>query len=164
MFRFDERRDLREVESPQAAPNVRSYTYDDDHNRLTATDELEHTWTFTYGAVGNVLTATSPLASPAQVWTVTWAQPEPTERPNFWRVTEVEDPAGDNRSLLQNPREARKHGAIPEGNAAEGGCGPFLQRTAKSISPQSRFPACSPARLLTAAGPPIIPPECPRAE
>ena len=40
--------------------------------------------------MGNVETVTSPI--PNQTWTVTWEQPYPTERPNFYRVTEVTDP------------------------------------------------------------------------
>ncbi len=43
---------------------------------------------------------------------------------------------------MQNPREARKHRTIPEGNAAEGGCGPFLQRTANG--PRRRAGAAAP--------------------
>jgi RHS repeat-associated protein len=39
-----------------------------------------------------VQTVTSPI--PNQTWTITWEQPFPAERPNFYRVTKITDPLG----------------------------------------------------------------------
>ena len=62
---------------------TRRWTYDSDNNRLTFKDELNHTWTATYGAVAKLETLTSPLPGTAQTWTMTWVQPDETNRPNF---------------------------------------------------------------------------------
>jgi len=87
-FGFDGPGTLRQTKDP--LNYVRQYAYDSDRNPTTFIDELSHTWTATYGPVGNVETVTSPI--PNQTWTVTWEQPYPTERPNFYRVTQVTDP------------------------------------------------------------------------
>jgi YD repeat-containing protein len=74
-----------------------TYTHDSDHNVLTTTNEIGKTWTATYGVVGNLLTLTGPAIAASsgvqQVWTLDWEQPDPTNRPNFWRLTEITDPA-----------------------------------------------------------------------
>ncbi len=86
-FGFDDDGNFRESKDP--LNYVRQYAYDSDHNCTSFTDELSHTWTATYGPVANLQTLTSPIP---QTWTVTWEQPYPTERPNFYRVTQVTDP------------------------------------------------------------------------
>ena len=90
VVRLDCEGQMRRVTDPLG--HSQSWEYDDDHNATSSTDELGHTWVSTYGPVGNVLTVTSPLATP-QTWSLTWEQPDPTNRPNFWRVTQFTDPA-----------------------------------------------------------------------
>ncbi|TWT45002.1 tRNA nuclease WapA precursor [Phycisphaerae bacterium RAS1] len=92
-YRHDINGDWRQLTNPLNESS--SLTYDASHNRLTVTDPLNYTWTSTYGPVGNLLTVTSPLpGSPAQTTTYTWEQPDPTNKPNFYRLTQVADPLG----------------------------------------------------------------------
>ena len=58
-YRFDTDGTFRERYDPLS--KVRKYTYDSEHNRLTYENELQNTWTMTYGTVGNLETLTSPL-------------------------------------------------------------------------------------------------------
>jgi hypothetical protein len=93
-MRFDSSTDdLRQFTNPNTSSNTQYYTYDSSHNRLTAENELGKTWTNTYGSYGRLLTATTPISG--QTWTYTWQQPDPTNKPNFWRVTKITDPDSD---------------------------------------------------------------------
>ena len=62
VVRFDWDGHVRRVTDPLG--HSRSWEYDGDHNAVSMTDELDHTWESTYGPVGNVLTVTSPPRSP----------------------------------------------------------------------------------------------------
>ncbi|MGD8451367.1 MAG: RHS repeat-associated core domain-containing protein [Phycisphaerae bacterium] len=94
LVRFDTAGDAVEYEDPLESVTV--LAYDADHNMVEYTDPtdpadpLSHTWRATYGPVGNVETVTSPIAG--QTWTYTWEQPEPSTRPNLYRLTQVSDP------------------------------------------------------------------------
>jgi RHS repeat-associated protein len=100
-FDFDDSANLARTADPlglAASPKYyKTYTHDSSHNVLTSTNELGKTWTATYGAVGNLLTFTGPAIAASsgaqQVWTLTWEQPDATNRPNFWRMTQISDPA-----------------------------------------------------------------------
>ncbi|MBI5866299.1 MAG: hypothetical protein HZB38_17650 [Planctomycetes bacterium] len=101
-FDFDDAANLRRSADPlglAANPKYyRTYTYDSNHNVLTFTDERGKTWTATYYANSAQLdTLTGPPVGvpPApQVWNLDWAQPDPTGKPEFWRLTQVTDPLG----------------------------------------------------------------------
>jgi len=81
---------------------VRRYTYGTGahlHDMLEFKNELNKSWTYTYGPVGNVLTVSSPLddppdQTPDQTWTYTWTQPDSELYPNLYVMTQATDPLG----------------------------------------------------------------------
>ncbi|RMF84651.1 MAG: RHS repeat protein, partial [Planctomycetota bacterium] len=88
-WRFDSAGLLTATIDPKG--KTRQYAYDADRNVTSFTNERGYTWTATYGAVGNLLTLTSPIAG--QTWTYSWQQVGGAGS-NFWRVTQFTDPAG----------------------------------------------------------------------
>jgi YD repeat-containing protein len=81
-----------------------SQTYDAANNVISFKNALDHEWTATYGLVGNIKTLTSPLPAESgntQKWTITWEQPDETDRPNFWRATQVSAPKAKHGDELQ---------------------------------------------------------------
>jgi YD repeat-containing protein len=53
------------VQTVDPLAHINDFTYDSNHNRLTARNALNKTWSFTYDARGNVLTSTNPLGAKA---------------------------------------------------------------------------------------------------
>lgn len=90
---------LMQFEDPLS--KFRSQTFDSSHNVASTTDELGNTWTMTWGPVGNITSATSPLAatgdpnSPVyQTWTYDW-EAVGGSGTNFYRLTKITEPGNN---------------------------------------------------------------------
>lgn len=68
------------------------YIYDAARNVTEYRNELGKVWTATYGAIGNVLTSSTPIAG--QTWEYDWEPVGDPNSTNFWRLTEARDPNG----------------------------------------------------------------------
>ena len=100
---FTENGNLVESDDPYTHPT--SFEYDTHHNVLTTTNALGNSWTATYGAIGNVLTASTPITSQTTQYSY-----EPVLRAedgtlfsntttNFYRLTSATDPLSRTTSL-----------------------------------------------------------------